>query len=511
MDRYDRQIRLWNSNGQHALANAALCLVNVSSAATETLKNIVLPGVHSVTIIDPQTTSASTDLQKVKLRNLKSNYFYTPEVQSEYIAENIASNLAKLNSDVSNIRAITQPLHTLIEDQNFWLQFDCVVYSVDEQTEKLFPALSDLLWNLKIPLIRISSIGFYAYYAVQFNQLNIIETHQNDLVDLRLDSPWPELQAYIDTIDISHASNPENYYKYPYSIILMKLFQNKNTQLNTREIRKQIQNLYLTKDETNLIEASKKAYLLMKKSSDLSVDTRELFDNIPLLTENTSLFWILVSSLKHFYDTFGQLPLSGVLSDMESDSVKYKELKDIYHEKFLNDKMYIINHSVQLLKSLNRSPAELIDNDHLVVLFVKNCKHLKILNGTKFTSNIDSVLRLLPENDNSQLYLAFKIFEKFVTTEKRFPTPNLNDQSKLRTLAISTLCIDQNLKSFPEGLDKLLDEISRYQGDEIHNISAVIGGITGQEIIKLLTNQYIPVDNTLVFDGINGKAHVFKF
>jgi amyloid beta precursor protein binding protein 1 len=36
------------------------------------------------------------------------------------------------------------------------------------------------------------------------------------------------------------------------------------------------------------------------------------------------------------------------------------------------------------------------------------------------------------------------------------------------------------------------------------------GGIVSQEIIKSITEQYVPVDNTCVFDGIKSKSTVFK-
>jgi amyloid beta precursor protein binding protein 1 len=42
--KYDRQLRLWSSNGQAALENARLCLINASATGTEILKNLVLPG-----------------------------------------------------------------------------------------------------------------------------------------------------------------------------------------------------------------------------------------------------------------------------------------------------------------------------------------------------------------------------------------------------------------------------------------------------------------------------------
>jgi NEDD8-activating enzyme E1 regulatory subunit len=46
------------------------------------------------------------------------------------------------------------------------------------------------------------------------------------------------------------------------------------------------------------------------------------------------------------------------------------------------------------------------------------------------------------------------------------------------------------------------EEIVRYGGAELHTISALIGGIAAQEIVKLLTNQFVPLNNTYVFNGI---------
>lgn len=44
--KYDRQLRLWAANGQAALEDAHILLVNSGSgvAGIETLKNLVLPG-----------------------------------------------------------------------------------------------------------------------------------------------------------------------------------------------------------------------------------------------------------------------------------------------------------------------------------------------------------------------------------------------------------------------------------------------------------------------------------
>jgi amyloid beta precursor protein binding protein 1 len=53
-------------------------------------------------------------------------------------------------------------------------------------------------------------------------------------------------------------------------------------------------------------------------------------------------------------------------------------------------------------------------------------------------------------------------------------------------------------------------EVARAQGGELHNIAALTGGMVAQEVIKIITNQYIPIDNTCVFDGISSRSQIFR-
>lgn len=50
----------------------------------------------------------------------------------------------------------------------------------------------------------------------------------------------------------------------------------------------------------------------------------------------------------------------------------------------------------------------------------------------------------------------------------------------------------------------------RAGGAELHNIAALTGGLVSQEIIKAITEQYIPVDNTCIFDGVTSKTEVIR-
>lgn len=51
---------------------------------------------------------------------------------------------------------------------------------------------------------------------------------------------------------------------------------------------------------------------------------------------------------------------------------------------------------------------------------------------------------------------------------------------------------------------------TRAGGGELHNIAALAGGLLAQEVIKVVTMQYVPVDNTCLFDGVMSVSSVLK-
>lgn len=42
-------------------------------------------------------------------------------------------------------------------------------------------------------------------------------------------------------------------------------------------------------------------------------------------------------------------------------------------------------------------------------------------------------------------------------------------------------------------------------------IAALMGGVTAQEAVKIITNQYVPLDATVIFDGIKSTTGVVRF
>lgn len=48
----DWKYRIWGEQGQAALEEASICLLNCGPTGSETLKNLVLGGVGSITVVD---------------------------------------------------------------------------------------------------------------------------------------------------------------------------------------------------------------------------------------------------------------------------------------------------------------------------------------------------------------------------------------------------------------------------------------------------------------------------
>lgn len=94
--RYDRQLRLWAANGQQALEEAHVLLLNNSTGVVgvETLKNLVLPGIGSFTIVDGTTVTEA---------DLGVNFFLEQASLGKSRATECTRLLRELNPEVNGI------------------------------------------------------------------------------------------------------------------------------------------------------------------------------------------------------------------------------------------------------------------------------------------------------------------------------------------------------------------------------------------------------------------------
>ncbi len=92
--KYDRQLRLWAASGQQALEDAHVLLLNGGSpgvVGVETLKNLILPGIGSYTIVDGNVVAE---------KDLGINFFLTDHSLGKSRADETCKYLTELNPDV---------------------------------------------------------------------------------------------------------------------------------------------------------------------------------------------------------------------------------------------------------------------------------------------------------------------------------------------------------------------------------------------------------------------------
>ena len=54
-------------------------------------------------------------------------------------------------------------------------------------------------------------------------------------------------------------------------------------------------------------------------------------------------------------------------------------------------------------------------------------------------------------------------------------------------------------------------ELIRYANCKLHNIGATMGGVISQEAIKIITHQFVPMNNTFMLNGITCTGMSFEF
>eukprot|EP01083_Nonionella_stella_P075523 205367_1 len=116
--KYDRQMRLWGAHGQKLLEEGKICMLGSNVAASETLKNCVLPAVGIFTIID------DTD---VTISDLGNNFFVTQDDVGKKRAKVVSEWLLEMNPDVSGEAICRNYIELINTDLIYFKQFNIVL------------------------------------------------------------------------------------------------------------------------------------------------------------------------------------------------------------------------------------------------------------------------------------------------------------------------------------------------------------------------------------------------
>lgn len=504
--KYDRQIRLWASTGQSRLEDSHVCVVGANATSSEILKNLVLPGIGAFTIVDPRLVTED---------DLSGNFFLQEEDLASPIALAMCMSLLELNPDVSGY-AITQSVQSICADVGFWTQFNAVIFS--ENIESLvLRTLKELLWSKNIIVLSVATSGFYGILHISSKETTIVETHDpSKLFDLRIDCPWPELQEYSDSFVLENLDSTEHAHV-PYIVIFIKALQKWKEHHNgfaprnyteKKEFRlKYVEALALDISmEANFIEASQSIHRALQETK-IPNSIHLLFSapEIASLTHDTPLFWVYVAALKAFVaENKYQLPLPGNLPDMTSKTSNYVKLQSIYQRKAMEDRRRFSEKLLEKLVQVGLSEQDI--NKDMVTSFCKNAAFLYVSKGQilQYSENLLKELKSTIRNDTEQSSLVayFGILALHKWSEKKL-SGDFDSYVDLFKYMFSLEALSGNT------IDTL-KELFFHNTSSYHNICSLMGGIAGQEVLKILTQQYIPLDNLFIFNGVTSTSEKWK-
>uniref|UniRef100_A0A0B6ZVH3 SUMO-activating enzyme subunit 1 n=1 Tax=Arion vulgaris TaxID=1028688 RepID=A0A0B6ZVH3_9EUPU len=111
---YDRQIRLWGLDAQRRLRTATVLIIGLKGLGAEVAKNIILSGVKSVTLMDPNPVDEEDKM---------SQFFVSGSAVGQNRAESSAPQAQLLNPMVSVTADTSNPSE---KDDNYFTQFHVI-------------------------------------------------------------------------------------------------------------------------------------------------------------------------------------------------------------------------------------------------------------------------------------------------------------------------------------------------------------------------------------------------
>ncbi|KAJ7269884.1 hypothetical protein C8J57DRAFT_1323830 [Mycena rebaudengoi] len=481
--RYDRQLRLWAASGQSALENARLLVISASATSTSVLKNLVLPGVGHFTILDPATVSP---------RDAGNNFFLEGDSSiGKSRAQEAVRLLAELNDGVEGKADTSNLQHILDTDPGYLASYTVVI--AHNLEPKLLERLSTLLWaDDTLPtLVVVNSAGFLGEFFIQFHEHTIIESHSETAPSLRIDKAFPALYDYATSLDFT-SMDPTDHTHVPYVIILVRALADwkaahdgkpPQTTAEKKLFKEGVQAMKIKFDEENFDEAEAQAYRCWTETR-VPGDIAALFQDPELsrLSPTSPPFFHLLHALRQFtLEPPHTLPLSSTLPDMKANTTSYIHLQKLYKARAEEEKA--------TFKAFLTVPIE----DSLIDSFVKNAHGLKVLRGKKWGA-LDA--------DPAALASAVASSSKAVATHLALSALTLvgSAQPSIEALTAAAQALLPAGVELPEEFSDAVGEIARAPTADLPNTAAFLGGLVAQEVIKIITKQYVPIDGYCVVD-----------
>ncbi|KAJ4474098.1 hypothetical protein C8J55DRAFT_518919 [Lentinula edodes] len=515
--RYDRQLRLWAASGQAALESARILVIPATATATSILKNLVLPGLGHFTVMDDKAATGAD----------AGNNFFLDGSKSigKSRAEEAVKGLMEMNDGVEGVADVRDIDEVLKNDQGWLKSFNIVVaHNVDSD---VLDDLAALLWP-ETHLVVVNSAGFLAEFSVHYREHQVIESHSETSASLRIDQAFPALLDYamslpLDTMDITDHAH------IPFPVILVRALEewrrereqvtgpssgigSPRTSAEKKAFKERIRAMMRKFDEENFDEAEAQAFKCWTPTV-VPGEVRELFtlySSSKPSSSTSSSFAALISALSQFVQnnpaspqyTSGLLPLTSSLPDMKSSTEEYVKLQKLYRAQSEKEK--------QVFKDY-LSKRQVDVDDVTIDVFLKNSHALKVLKGREWKDINPGSKELLADKlstnpKEAAIHLALAAARKLraqgvlplldpTSGPNNTPIKGILDQNNLKDL------LTAEVRTFlPPGTELpeadwsiISGEIARAPSADLPTTAAFLGGLVAQEVIKMITKQYIPI------------------
>uniref|UniRef100_A0A5S6Q0R0 NEDD8-activating enzyme E1 regulatory subunit n=1 Tax=Trichuris muris TaxID=70415 RepID=A0A5S6Q0R0_TRIMR len=521
--RYDRQLRLWEQHGQEKLEKARVCLLNASATGCEALKSLVLPGIGNFTIVDGD---------KVDPESAADNFFLDFNLSGEPKAKVSCERLMMLNPEVEGNYVAQDPEDLFSSDPHFFGSFSVVIGT--NLSERFTHTIGEYLWVQQIPFVLCKSYGLIGYLRIVVREHCVYEARpENPFDDFMLDQMATPLLHLADSLNVDSMDH-EAFKGLPYLILVVKALDHwrlssgkpnafPETSEDIAKLKVILNSMAkcqgsgtLEAISTNVTEALGALNKCVRRS-EIPANVLDVL-NDPCAHDpkgNRKPFWILAHALKSFVENEGdgRLPLRGSLPDMSSDTELYIRLQNIYKDKAQSDAQIVHNKVSKFVAQLG--PSE--DAPHITFeetkRFCRSAACLRVIKGRSLKQEFskDSTRTALIENElksENRLmawYLLLRAAERFRAEKGRYPGTNgIPVDLDKNDLAVRFEAVLQTVCSFKVACADLLQELCRFGAAELHCVAAIVGGLAAQEVVKLITGQFTPINNTFIYDGHNG-------